>query len=114
MEVGLISLSTVQIARMLGLVRAVEVVRLDEQPRPAWTLLVRGRGFTRILRDEPLISPNLLRTVDPTIPRPMEFLTHPDAVAYARSIGLIAKRTTWHVSKEPTDVARKSADGKPT
>lgn len=45
MKYGLISLFPVQIARLLGLVRTVEVVRLDGNHRPMWTLLVRGRGF---------------------------------------------------------------------
>ena len=97
MEYGLISLFSVQIARLLGLVRTVEVVRLDEKPRPAWTLLVRGHGFTRILRDEQLISPNLLRTIDPTVPRPVRFLTYRAAVGYAQSVGLMAQQSAWSV-----------------
>lgn len=98
MKYGLISLFPVQIARLLGLVHTVEVVRLDGTPRPMWALLLRGRGFTRILRDEPLMSPNLLRTVDPTVPRPMQFLTYRAAAAYAQSLGLMAKQTSWRVS----------------
>lgn len=98
MKYGLISLFPVQIAKLLGLVRSVEVVRLDRMPRPMWALLIRGRGFTRILRDEPLASPYLLRTVDPTVPHPMQFLTCRAATAYAQSFGLMAKQTSWRVS----------------
>ena len=98
MKYGLISLFPVQIARLLGLIRTVEVVRLDGKHRPMWTLLLRGHGFARILRDEPLMSPNLLRTVDPTVPRPMQFLTCHAATAYAQSVGLMAKQTSWRVS----------------
>src|SRR5690606_24215690 len=49
MKYGLISLLPLQAARILGLMRTVEAVRLDEDSRPAWVLLARGRGFTRIL-----------------------------------------------------------------
>ena len=69
MKYGLISLLPLQIARLLELVRTVEAVRLDGEPRPQWALLIRGRGFTPLLRDEPLMSPYLLRTHDPTVPR---------------------------------------------
>lgn len=99
MKYGLISLLPVQLARVLGLVRTVEAVRLDEGSRPAWALLVRGRGFTRLLRDEPLMSPNLLRTSDPTVPRPMQFLARSAAIRYAQSVGLMPQQTSWRVKE---------------
>jgi len=99
MKYGLISPFPVQVARLLGLVRTVEAVRLDEGTRPAWVLLVRGRGFTRILRDEPLMSPSLLLTIDPTVPRPMRFLARGAAVGYAQSVGLMARQTSWRVKE---------------
>ncbi len=99
MKYGLISLLPIQVARLLGLVRRVEAVRLDEGSRPTWILLIRGRGFTRILRDEPLMSPSLLRTVDPTVPRPMRFLTRGAAVGYAQGVGLIAQQTSWRIKE---------------
>ena len=97
MKYGLISLFTAQIARLLGLVRYVEPVQLEGQSRPEWALLVRGRGFTRILRDQPLVSPHLLRTVDPTVPRPMRFLVRKAAVGYAQSVGLLKQQALWTV-----------------
>lgn len=56
MKYGLISLLPVQVARLFRLVHNVEPVLLDEQPRKSWVLLIRGRGFTRILRDEQVLS----------------------------------------------------------
>jgi hypothetical protein len=97
MKYRLISLFTAQIARLLGLVRYVEPVQLEGQSRPEWALLVRGRGFTRILRDQPLLSPSLLRTVDPTAPRPMRFLARRAAVGYAQSVGLLKQQLLWTV-----------------
>ena len=69
----------------------------DESPRKSWVLLVRGRGFTRILRDEPLVSPSLLRTADPHLPRPMCFPSSRGAVGYAQSVGLIPHQASWRV-----------------
>lgn len=97
MKYGLISLLPVQIARLFRLVRSVEVVQLDGPSRWSWVVLVRGRGFTRILRDEPLMSPSLLRTIDPTVPRPMRFLARGAAVGYAQSVGLMPPQTSWRV-----------------
>lgn len=99
MKYGLISLLPLQIARLLELVRTVEAVRLDGEPRPQWALLIRGRGFTRLLRDEPLMSPYLLRTHDPTVPRPMRFLVRQAAERYAQSVGLMKQQTSWAVKK---------------
>ena len=99
MKYGLISLLPLQLARLFRLVHSVEPVLLDESPRKSWVLLIRGRGFTRILRDEPLVSPSLLRTVDPTVPRPMRFLARPAAERYAESVGLMRRQTSWAVKE---------------
>ena len=99
MKYGLISLLPLQLARLFRLVHSVEPVLLDESPRKSWVLLVRGRGFTRILRDEPLMSPSLLLTIDPTVPRPMRFLARGAAVGYAQSVGLMARQTSWRVKE---------------
>lgn len=99
MKYGLISLLPLQLARLFRLVHSVEPVLLDESLRNSWVLLIRGRGFTRILRDEPLVSPYLLRTVDPTMPRPMRFLVGPAAERYAESVGLIRRQTSWAVKE---------------
>lgn len=99
MKHGLISQFPAQIARLLGLVHSVEAVRLDGETRPQWALLIRGRGFTRLLRDEPLMSPNLIRTYDPTVPRPMRFLVRQAAERYAQSVGLMRQQTSWTVEE---------------
>ena len=97
MKYGLISLLPVQVARLFRIVHSVEPVLLDESPRKSWVLLIRGRGFTRILRDEPLVSPSLLRTADPHLPRPMCFPSSRGAVGYAQSVGLIPHQASWRV-----------------
>lgn len=97
MKYGLISLFPAQLARLLGLVRFVEAVQLEGESRPEWALLIRGRGFTRILRDEPLMSPHLIRTYDPTVPRPMRFLVRRAAVGYAQRVGLMKQQALWSV-----------------
>lgn len=99
MKYGLISQLPARIARLLGLVHSVEAVRLDGEPRPQWALLVRGQGFTRLLRDEPLMSPYLLRTVDPTVPRPMRFLVRQAAERYGQSVGLMKRQMSWVVEQ---------------
>lgn len=97
MKYGLISLLPVQLARLFRLVHSVESVLLDESPRKSWVLLVRGRGFTRILRDEQVLSPHLLRPIDPSVPRPMRFPTKRGAKGHARSVGLLPAQATWRV-----------------
>lgn len=97
MKYGLISLLPVQLARLFRLVHSAESVLLDETPRKSWVLLVRGRGFTRILRDEQVLSPHLLRPIDPNVPRPMRFPTKRGAECHARSVGLLPAQATWRV-----------------
>lgn len=97
MKYGLISLLPLQLARLFRLVHSVEPVLLGESPRNSWVLLIRGRGFTRILRDEQVLSPYLLRPVDPSLQRPMRFPSRQGAVGHARSVGLIPAQTAWQV-----------------
>lgn len=95
MEVGLISLAITQLARVTCFVRRVEPVQLGSHE---WVLLVRGRGFTRILERELLVAPNLIRPVGWSTPRPMTFPTEHDALTYGQTVGLIARKTTWSVA----------------
>ena len=62
----------------------------------ARTLLNRNVG---VVRDEPLMSPYLLRTYDPSAPRPMRFLVRQAVERYAQSVGLMARQTSWSVKE---------------
>lgn len=101
MTYGLISLLPLQLARLLGLVRAIEAAELSDTPSRRWVLLVHGRGFTRILRDEPLASPTLLRPSSWNAPRPMCFHSQLLAEAYGQHIGLLPRRKRWTVKTNP-------------
>ena len=97
MKYGLISLLPVQLARLFRLVHSVEPVMLDESSGKSWVLVVRSRGFSRILRDEQALSPYLLRPADPYLPRPMRFPSSRAAENHARSVGLRATQKAWRV-----------------
>lgn len=97
MQHGLISLLPLQVARLLGLVRSIEPAQIEARATTQWVLLVRGRGFTRILRDEPLASPNLMRPSSWNLPRPMRFPSRIVAMTYGQSIGLLPRRAKWPV-----------------
>lgn len=96
MEARLISLPLVQLARLLGLVRRVEPVELKDSRE--WGLLIRGQGFTRLLEQELLHAPNLIRPVGWSTPRPITFRGREAAVTYARHIGLLPRQKAWSVS----------------
>lgn len=96
MEARLISLPLVQLARLVGLVRRIEPVELEDTKE--WGLLIRGRGFTRLLELELLHAPNLIRPVSWSTPRPFTFRGREAAVAYARHLGLLPRQTAWAVS----------------
>ena len=96
MEARLISLPLLQLARLVGLVRRIEPVELES--RGEWGLLIRGRGFTRILQQDLLLAPNLIRPVSWSTPRPSTFRGREAAVNYARHLGLLPRRKTWSVS----------------
>lgn len=97
MKYRLISILPVQVARLFRLVHVVEPAQLDEPQRKLWILVIRGRGFTRILRDEQMLSPHLLRPIDPYSPRPLQFPSKKSAERYARSLGLVPMKTAWRV-----------------
>ena len=96
MKARLISLPSVQLARLLGLVRRIEPVELEGSRE--WGLLIRGRGFTRLLEQELLHAPNLIRPVGWSTPRPITFRGKQAAVAYAQHLGLLRRQTAWSVS----------------
>lgn len=96
MQARLISPTLVQLARLLGLVRRIEPVELDDSRE--WGLLIRGQGFTRLLEQELLHAPNLIRPVGWSTPRPITFRGKEAAVTYARHIGLLPRQKAWSVS----------------
>ena len=96
MEARLISLSLVQLARLSGLVRRIEPVELEDSRE--WGLLIRGCGFTRLLEEEVLHAPNLIRPVGWSTPRPITFRSRKAAMTYAQHIGLLPRKKTWSVS----------------
>ena len=100
MHYKLISLLTLQIVRAVGLVRAIEAVELVEKGQPSWVLLARGRGFTRILRDDPLQIPGAIRPLGWNKPRPMRFPSERVARNYGEHIGLLPRKKRWKVNAE--------------
>ncbi len=96
MEARLISVSSVQLARLVGLVRKIEPVELQDSKE--WGLLIRGRGFTRLLEQELLHAPNLIRPVGWSTPRPITFRGKQAAVTYAQHLGLLPRQKAWSVS----------------
>lgn len=97
MHYKLISLLPLQLARVVGLVRTIEAVELDDRSRPSWVLLVRGKGFTRIIRDEPLPLPGVIRPVGWNKPRPLRFQSQAIARNYGESMGLLPRQKRWAV-----------------
>ena len=98
MQVKLLDLTCAQLARLLGLVRAVEPVALEGEKD--WALLIRGRGFTRLLKQDVLVAPNLMRPASWALPRPKSFSGRRAAVAYAQSVGLLPLQRTWAIRAE--------------
>ena len=96
MEVRLISLPTVHLARLVGLVRSIDPVELEGSKE--WGLLIRGRGFDRLLEQELLHAPNLIRPVGWSTPRPLTFRGKQAAVTYAQHLGLLPRQRTWALS----------------
>ena len=88
MNYKLMSLSTIQIARLLGLVRGIELVQLEGAERPPWGVLIRGRGFERLLQDDILIAPTLIRPLSAYLPRPRAFFSAAHAERFLGSVGL--------------------------
>lgn len=82
MRYRLMSLTHLQLARCLGLIRRVTLVRLDHGRRPVWGMKIEGHHFTRLLR----------ASVAPPWPRthvqPERFISRAQAQAFARRWGL--------------------------
>lgn len=88
MTYKLMSQVNVQIARLLGLVGGMEAVKLDHAKRPAWGVLVRGRGFDRLIQDDILIAPTLIRPLSAYTPRPRVFHSEGQAKRFIEGMGL--------------------------
>ncbi len=99
MRYRMISLFPLQVARLFWLVRAIEPARVLDGGTSSWVLVVRGRGFTRVLRDEPLPAPNLIRPDGWNLPRPLRFPSEQAARTYGASMGLLRRRTTWAIKE---------------
>lgn len=96
MEARLISLPFVQLARLVGLIRRIEPVELEGSRE--WGLLIRGRGFTRLLEQELLHAPNMIRPIGWSTPRPIAFHSKQAATTYTQHLGLMPRQRTWSVS----------------
>jgi len=104
MPYKLISLLPLQIARLLQLVRSIEPVALGDGRE--WGLLVKGHGFTRLLQDEPLLAPGLIRPACDYRPHPLTLHSKASAIRAAEGLGLLPPGTsepvvlpkywTWH------------------
>ncbi|WP_169447710.1 hypothetical protein [Luteimonas mephitis] len=92
MPYKLISLLPLQIARLLQLVRSIEPVAIDDGKE--WGLLVKGRGFTRLLRDEPLLTPGHIRPACAYLPRPLTLHSKASATRAAEGLGLLPPGTS--------------------
>ncbi|HET9048962.1 MAG TPA: hypothetical protein VFN29_08395 [Chiayiivirga sp.] len=103
MHYKLISLLPLQLARVVGLVRAIEIVELDDRSQPGWVLLARGRGFTRILRDDPLPLPGVMRPLGWNMPRPLRFHSLAIARNYGECMGLLPRQKKWPVKTAPEE-----------
>lgn len=88
MTYKLMSLPTIQIARLLGLVRGFAVVKLEGTERPSWGVLIRGRGFERVLQDDILIASTLIRPLSAYTPRPRAFFSAGHARQFIQNMGL--------------------------
>ena len=97
MQYKLISLLPLQLARVVGMVRAIEIVEIDDRSHHSWVLLARGRGFTRILREDPLPLPGVMRPLGWNKPRPMCFQSQAVARNYGESMGLLPCQKEWPV-----------------
>lgn len=78
----LMSLTCLQLARGLGLVRRITLVRLDHGRRPVWGLKIEGRHITRLLRAP--IAPLWPHTRV----QPARFISRAQTHAFARRWGL--------------------------
>lgn len=84
----LIGLLPLQLARLAGLVKSVAPVPMASGSRQ-WVLRIEGRGFTRVLKDDILVAPNLIRPAGWHRPRARTFLSKAHARNVARNLGLL-------------------------
>lgn len=102
MECKLMSLPVVQLARCLFLVKRISPVRLHNG-RPQWALLIEGRGFTRLLRDDPPpAGPMLYRPSGWGLPAPRTFHSQSLAVRCAQGLALMPRKKKWSVGGNPS------------
>lgn len=87
METKLIDLTMTQLARLCLLVKGARAVQLDDRRR-SWGVLVEGRGFRRMLQEDLLVGPGLIRMKGWNTPRPNTFGSKDIAENYMRYVGL--------------------------
>ena len=98
MQARLISQPCAQLAKLVGLVRSVEPAQLEDGK--TWGLLLRGRGFNRLLEQELLDAPGLLRPTGWSMPRPIVFRSRQAAAHYAKRVGLLPAASRWRVAED--------------
>ena len=87
METKLIDLTMTQLARLCLLVKGARAIELNDRHR-SWGVLVEGRGFRRMLQEELLVGPGLIRMKGWDKPRPKTFGSKAIAENYIRYVGL--------------------------
>lgn len=98
MEARLIAPSTVELAKLVGLVKAIDPVQVNHGK--GWALLVVGRGFARLVEKEILYSPSFIWPVERPAPAPLTFPSKYAALAYARRSGLHPRQKHWNVTMD--------------
>ena len=91
MKTKLIDLTITQLARLCLLVKGARAVQLEGRQRD-WGILVEGRGFRRLLQEELLTGPGLIRMQGWNTPRPKTFGSRTIAENYIRYVGLPPSR----------------------
>ena len=86
MSIQTIDLLFVQLARLVLLIKRIAIVPLAGSRD--WAILIEGRGFSRLLKKELLIAPNLMRGAGWHLPRPQTFARRTDAQRYLAEMGL--------------------------
>ena len=87
METKLIDLTMTQLGRLFLLVKGARAVELNDRHR-SWGVLIEGRGFRRMLQEELLVGPGLIRMKGWNTPRPKSFGSKAIAENYMRYVGL--------------------------
>jgi hypothetical protein len=88
MNYRLMSLPMLHLLRLMGLTHAVEPIEVAGDSRRRWAVLVRGRGFNRLIEDELLEAPALHRPRSALEPRAKRFPSRAAAMRYIRSVSL--------------------------